>query len=145
MLVACEQVKTKEGCCGERLGKTSQIEHGKPVQARCPCHAMRIAPRFRSLRTRFNEECVLPDEPLVDNWPVISMGKAKFVMERAGKKWKPRCVHARIVDARPVVTVCAYEEDSLVGYAHLQVTIANLLAGWIEVRASKVGGALMPD
>jgi hypothetical protein len=49
-------------------------------------------------------------------------------------------VHARIVDARPVVTVCAYEEDSLVGYAHLQVTIAKLLAGWIEVRASQVGG-----
>ena len=31
----------------------------------------------------------------------------------AGKKEKPRCVHARIVDSRPVVTVCAYEEDRL--------------------------------
>lgn len=34
-------------------------------------------------------------------------------------------MHAGIVDARSVVTVCAYEEDNLVGRAHLQVTVAQ--------------------
>jgi hypothetical protein len=55
-----------------------------------------------------------------------------------------------IEDARVVVVVCAWEENSLVGRARLRAADADLGAGWIELgSAERLGyverNDLVPD
>ncbi len=65
--------------------------------------------------------------------------RAREDVKRAGG------VHARVVDARIVVIVRAWEGDGLVGGAGLRAADADLRAGGIELRATKGHGEVERD